>query len=213
MTPDNVDMLLLENQLFLEDYNEYFQYQLIESAKEGKEYYIRGIVSKAGVLNKNKRIYPQQVMSEAIQSILPDVEKGRFVGELDHPPTPKINVNKISHRISKIAMAPDGTVISEMVVLDTPEGLILKKLIDGKVGLGVSTRATGGVKPAFNLGEGVVEVLPGLKMRAIDVVFDPSAGDQYGRPNFFAESVITEGGIILTKTPTLSQLVDELFGR
>ena len=110
-------------------------------------------------------------------------------------------------------MAADGTVLSEMIVLDTDEGKNLKRLIDGKVGLGVSTRATGGVKPAFNLGEGVVEVLPGLRMRAIDVVFDPSAGDQYGRPNFFAESVITEGGIILTKTPTLSQLVDELFGR
>ena len=81
MINDNVDLLLLENQLFLEDYNEFFQYNLMESSKDGKEYYIRGIVSKAGVLNKNKRLYPMSVMQESINSILPDVEKGRFVGE------------------------------------------------------------------------------------------------------------------------------------
>lgn len=54
-----------------------------------------------------------------------------------------------------------------MVVLDTSEGRELKKLIEGGVRLGVSTRALGGVKPSRQLGEGVVEVLPGLRMKQL----------------------------------------------
>lgn len=106
--------------------------------------------------------------------------------------SPKINVNKISHKITKLEMMPDGAVIAEMVVLDTTEGLELQNLIRGGVHLGVSTRALGGVKPYHGeLGEGLVEVLPGLNFKAIDVVFDPSAGED-GRPDFVNEDVINE---------------------
>lgn len=197
--------------MFLEDYQETFQYQLTESAQEGKNFMIRGVVSRAGVLNKNKRIYPMQVMEEAINSIQESVKAGGFVGELDHPPTPKINVNKISHKITKIEMAPDGAVLAEMVVLDTSEGTELKKLIQGGVRLGVSTRALGGVRP-YNgpLGEGLLEVQRGLNLKAIDVVFDPSAGDD-GRPDFVMESV-TESGIVLGYSPKFEQVWNDVFG-
>ena len=200
----------MNNMMFLEDYQETFQYQLTESYDAKKGFYIRGIVSRAGVLNKNKRLYPLSVMEEAVSSIQNDVKSGGFVGELDHPPTPKINVNKISHKITKLEMASDGAVLAEMIVLDTSEGRELKKLIEGGVRLGVSTRALGGVKPSRQLGEGVVEVLPGLKMKAIDVVFDPSAGDD-GRPDFVAESV-TESGIVLGYSPKFERVWSDIFG-
>ena len=114
--------------LFLEDYEDVFEYQLMESSKESKDYFIRGVVSRAGTRNKNRRIYPMTVMEEAVGSLQEAVSSGGFVGELDHPPTPKINVNKISHKITKLKMAPDGAVLAEMVVLDTDEGKTLKKI-------------------------------------------------------------------------------------
>lgn len=194
--------------LYLEDYEDVFQYQLMESTKENKDYFIRGVVSRAGTFNKNRRKYPMPVMEEAINSIQEAVANGGFVGELDHPPTPKINVNKISHKITKLRMAPDGAVLAEMVVLDTDEGRQLKKLIDGGVRLGVSTRGLGGVKP---LGEGMVEVQPGFKMKAIDVVFDPSAGSD-GRPNFVTEGV-TEHGVIMGHTRNFERVWEDVFGR
>jgi len=125
--------------------------------------------------------------------------------------SPKININKISHKITKLKMAPDGAVLAEMVVLDTVEGKTLKKLIDGGVRLGVSTRGLGGVKP-YNgpLGEGLVEVQPGFTMKAIDVVFDPSAGTD-GRPNFVTEDT-TENGIILGHTAKFERVWDDVFG-
>ena len=197
--------------LYLEDYEDVFEYQLMETTKENKDYFIRGVVSRAGTKNKNKRIYPIGVMEATINDLQEAVGNGGFVGELDHPPTPKINVNKISHKITKLKMAPDGAVLAEMVVLDTDEGQTLKKLIDGGVRLGVSTRGLGGVKPYMGpLGEGLVEVQPGFKMKAIDVVFDPSAGAD-GRPNFVTEDV-TESGIHLGHTRKLEQVWNDVFG-
>jgi len=198
-------------QLFLEDYTDVFKYQLLESSKDKLGYYIRGIVSRAGTKNKNKRIYPIPVMENAVNELQEAVASGGFVGELDHPPTPKININKISHKITKLKMAPDGAVLAEMVVLDTDEGKTLKKLIDGGVRLGVSTRGLGGVKPYVGeLGEGLVEVQPGFRMKAIDVVFDPSAGKD-GRPNFVTEDV-TENGIVLGHTANFEKVWNDVFG-
>jgi len=197
--------------MFLEDYQETFQYQLTESAQDGKDFFIRGVVSRAGVKNKNGRIYPFPVMEQALASIKENITAGGFVGELDHPPTPKINVNKISHKITKCEMAPDGAVLAEMVVLDTTEGRELKQLIKGGVRLGVSTRALGGVKQVRgNLGESILEVQPGLNLKAIDVVFDPSAGAD-GRPDFVAES-ITESGIILGHSRKFEQVWEDVSG-
>lgn len=202
----------MDDSMFLEDFTPVFQYQLTE-ATEGKPkgFYINGVVSRCDVLNKNKRVYPRAVMEEAINSIQESVKGGGFVGELDHPPTPKINVDKISHKITKVELAPDGAVLAEMVVLDTTQGRELKKLIEGGVRLGVSTRALGGVKQSNALGEGVLEVLPGLNLKAIDVVFDPSAGED-GRPDFVSESTIYESSDGGNGTRVFSSVWSDEFG-
>lgn len=203
----------MSDSMFLEDFTSVFQYQLVE-ATEGrpKGFYINGIVSRCDVMNKNKRIYPRAVMEEAVNNIQESVKSGGFVGELDHPPTPKINVDKISHKITKVELAPDGAVLAEMVVLDTTKGRELKKLIEGGVRLGVSTRALGGVKQSTGgLGEGVLEVLPGLNLKAIDVVFDPSAGED-GRPDFVSESTIYESSDSPTGKKVFSSIWSDEFG-
>jgi len=198
--------------MFLVEYEDFFNYQLVESTSDSKGYYIRGVVSRAEKPNKNKRIYPKPVMEQAINEVAEAVKVGGFVGEVDHPASPKVNVDRISHKITKLELANDGAVLAEMVILDTPQGIILKRLIDGGVKLGVSTRAIGGLKPYSGpLGEGYLEVQPGLKLKAIDVVFDPSAGDD-GRPDFVTEGV-TENGIILGHTSKFEQVWDDIFGK
>ena len=125
--------------------------------------------------------------------------------------SPKINVERISHKITKIDMMEDGAVVAEMEVLDTPHGRILKQLINEGVHLGVSTRALGKVTPYRGpLGEGLVEVSSGLNLKAIDIVFEPSAGDD-GRPNFFAESVEDLYAIEQFKKKTLTDVVKDVF--
>jgi len=75
----------MEKQMFLEDYQETFQFQQINEAETEGGYFIRGIVSRAGAANKNRRVYPIPVMAKAISSLQEKIAKGGFVGELDHP--------------------------------------------------------------------------------------------------------------------------------
>lgn len=192
----------------LEDFNFIEKYELVESKLPSK-HILRGVFSRADIPNKNKRVYPRSVLESCINEAQPIVGQRGLVGELDHPPTPKINIRGISHIITKLAMAPDGAVLGEIEALDTDPGQQLKKLMEAHVRLGVSTRGLGSVKPYSGpLGEGLVEVAPGYRMKAIDIVFDPSA-------DTFPEAVVEEtsdGNIVLGSTIDFRKVWQEVFG-
>jgi len=204
------DDKLLTEQLFETD--DAFRYEIIKEDVNGKKkYLIRGSFSKADVVNKNKRLYPRNVMAESLKECTEMMSQNRMVGELEHPASPKINLERISHKINKLELAEDGTLLGEMEVLDTPTGKILQTLIDSNVGLGVSTRGTGSVKKIkYQVKEGVfedvLEVQPDFKLRAIDIVFDPSAGE-FGTPQFVAE------GLDLFNEPSNKITFGEVWGR
>ena len=152
---------------------------ICESTGEGKnkEWFIHGIMAQGDVVNKNRRIYPGEILERTMQDYNTNyVHKNRAVGEAEHPKTTQINIDRISHVIVP------GTLLRESAqnwsakakVLNTPCGNIVKGLLEGGVQIGVSTRADGAVKRNSN---GIMEVQEGLKMAAIDVVFSPSAPD------------------------------------
>lgn len=152
---------------------------LCESTGEGKnkEWFIHGIMAQGDVVNKNRRIYPGEILEHTMHDYNTNyVHKNRAVGEAEHPKTTQINIDRISHVIVP------GTLLRESAqnwsakakVLNTPCGNIVKGLLEGGVQIGVSTRADGAVKRNSN---GIMEVQEGLKMAAIDVVFSPSAPD------------------------------------
>ena len=152
---------------------------LCDSTGEGKnkEWFIHGVMAQGDVVNKNRRIYPGEILEHTMQDYNTNyVHKNRAVGEAEHPKTTQINIDRISHVIVP------GTLIKESAqnwsakakVLNTPCGNIVKGLLEGGVQIGVSTRADGAVKRNSN---GIMEVQEGLKMAAIDVVFSPSAPD------------------------------------
>jgi len=123
--------------------------------------------------------------------------------------SPKINVRDISHVITKLALVNDGAVIGEAEALDTDPGVHLQKLMKARIRLGVSTRGVGNVEPYRGpLGEGLVTVKPGYKMRAIDIVFDPS---QESYPNFVTEE--TNHKIILGSTVKFRKIWTDVFGK
>lgn len=180
-----------------------------ESASGEKTYKIKGCFSKAGVKNLNGRVYPVAVMKEAVNEAQKAIEEGRFIAELEHPQSAKINIAEIAAKVNSLAMMEDGTVVGEMKILDTPKGKIIKTLIDEGVKLGVSTRGSGAVKKTkMDLGEGimedVLEVQPGFKLFAIDVVFNPSAGE-FGSPTFISE------GVEFNKKQTIGSVFNRLF--
>lgn len=146
-----------------------------ESTSTGKKFhYIHGIFAQADVLNGNKRVYPERVLDESMGNYIRDyVSKSRAVGELVHPSVTSIGLDRVSHLITE--MRKDGkNYVGKARVLNTPTGKIVQALLEGGVKLGVSTRADGKV---ITNTRGLNEVAPGLGMKAIDIVYNPSAPD------------------------------------
>jgi hypothetical protein len=203
----------MNEQIFLEDFNFIERYELFENTDKGeKKFYLRGIFSRVDYPNKNKRIYSRSVMEEAINEISDTIVNRGLVGELDHPPTPKINVKGISHVITKLKIAPDGAVLGEAEALNTEPGRTLRELMEADVRLGVSTRGVGSVEPyngpLVGEGTGFVNVKPGYKMKAIDIVFDPS---QESFPSYVREELEHHSSIILGGTTKFSKVWEDVF--
>jgi hypothetical protein len=126
--------------------------------------------------NKNGRVYPFQTLNREVQRYNQEyISQNRALGELGHPDTPSINLDKASHLTTSL-QASGNNFIGKAKILDTPMGNIVKGLLDGGVRLGVSTRGVGSLKPH----NGYQLVQDDFKLAtAADIVADPSAPDAW----------------------------------
>jgi len=149
------------------------------SLGKGKDYFIEGIFLQSELKNRNGRMYPEKVMDKEVQRYCEEyIDKNRAYGELGHPDSPSINLDRVSHMI--VSLRKDGTnYIGKAKILDTPMGKIAKGLLDGGANLGVSSRALGSLKTN---NEGVQIVQDDFMLStAADIVADPSAPDAFVR--------------------------------
>jgi len=146
---------------------------------KGKEYFIEGIFLQSELKNRNGRMYPESIMDNEVgRYIKESVEKNRAYGELGHPDTPSINLDRVSHMI--VSLRKEGTnYIGKAKILETPMGQIARGLLDGGANLGVSSRALGSLQTN---NEGVQIVQDDFMLStAADIVADPSAPDAFVR--------------------------------
>lgn len=146
---------------------------------KGKEYFIEGIFLQSELKNRNGRMYPESIMDNEVgRYIKESVEKNRAYGELGHPDTPSINLDRVSHMI--VSLKKEGTnYIGRAKILETPMGQIARGLLDGGANLGVSSRALGSLQTN---NEGVQIVQDDFMLStAADIVADPSAPDAFVR--------------------------------
>lgn len=175
--------------------------EIISESVNGKKYwYIKGIFMQSNIVNRNNRLYTKDILDAATNTYITQfVNKRRAVGELTHPDTTKINPDRISHLTEEIKI--DGNYyIGKAKVLDTPCGKIAQALLEGGVQLAVSSRADGSVRER---GDGVNVVNPGLIIRAIDIVYDPSA------PEAFVDGLM-EGAILWDTTDPDIAIAEEI---
>ena len=167
--------------------------EYITEEKDGKKQtFIEGVFMQAEKENRNKRIYPKEVLAEATKKYVSEqVKTGRAVGELNHPDGPQINLDKVSHRITDLKWEGND-VVGRALILDTPMGKIVKGLVEGGCKLGVSSRGMGTVEQK----EGKTYVKNDYVLSTVDIVQDPSA------PSAFVEGImegvewIWENGIL-----------------
>ena len=182
---------------------------LIEDDEGKKNYKIRGPFLQAEIKNRNGRIYPMHILEKEVGRYNKEyIQKNRAFGELGHPDGPTVNLERVSHMITKLY--PDGTnFIGEAKIMDTPYGKIVKNLIDEGAKLGVSSRGMGSLVP--QRGAHVVKDDFYLATAA-DIVADPSAPDAFvngimeGREWIWANGAIQEVEIakykkIIKKSP------------
>ena len=153
---------------------------LVTEAKNGKkEHFIEGIFLQSELKNRNGRMYPESVMDKEVARYMKEqVDQNRAYGELGHPDTPSINLDRVSHLI--VSLRKEGTnYVGKAKILETPMGNIARGLLDGGANLGVSSRALGSLK---SNNEGVQIVQDDFMLStAADIVADPSAPDAYVR--------------------------------
>jgi hypothetical protein len=147
---------------------------LTEESEEGKKkLYIEGTFLVGNRVNKNNRMYKMDTLRNEVTRYTKElIETNRALGELGHPDTPSLNLDRACIKI--LSLKEDGdTFRGKALVLDTPYGQIVKNLIENDVNLGVSSRALGSLiqtKEGYNL------VQDDLRLAtAADVVADPSA--------------------------------------
>lgn len=146
---------------------------------KGKQYYIEGIFLQSNIVNRNKRMYSEEVMDKEVARYMKEqVQQNRAYGELGHPENPSINLDRVSHLI--VDLRKEGhNYIGKAKILETPMGNIARGLLDGGANLGVSSRALGSLKTN---NEGISIVQDDFMLStAADIVADPSAPDAYVR--------------------------------
>jgi len=157
---------------------------LTEAKESGKKsYFIEGPFMQGNIKNRNGRMYPTEVLDKEVTRYNKDyISKNRAYGELGHPQGPTINLERVSHMITKLDRDGDNYIGRAKIMTETPYGAIVKSLMDEGAQLGVSSRGMGSLKQGRN---GIAEVQNDFYLAtAADIVADPSA------PNAFVQGIM-----------------------
>jgi len=147
---------------------------LTEASENGKKnLFIEGTFLVGNKVNRNNRMYKMDTLRREVNRYNEEyIKTNRALGELGHPDTPSLNLERVSHKI--VSLSEDGdTFYGKALILDTPYGQIVKNFIENDVSIGVSSRALGSVSMTR---EGYNLVQDDLRLAtAADIVADPSA--------------------------------------
>ena len=141
-----------------------------------KTLHLNGICIQGDIRNANQRVYPSSEISRAVKTVNEQIAGGYSVlGEVDHPADLRINLDRVSHMITKMWMdGPNG--YGKMKILPTPMGQLIQTMLESGVKLGVSSRGSGNVSED---GSGKVS---DFEIITVDIVAQPSAPGAYPTP-------------------------------
>jgi hypothetical protein len=166
------------NKLTLAEHLSYDQAKIVlESEESGdgkKSLHLNGICIQGDIRNANQRVYSSQEIGRAVKTLNEQIAGGYSVlGEVDHPQDLRINLDRVSHMITKMWMdGPNG--YGKLKLLPTPMGQLVQTMLESGVKLGVSSRGSGEVDTSGNV--------QGFEIITVDVVAQPSAPGAYPTP-------------------------------
>ena len=164
-----------------------------EETDNKKNYFIKGVFMQADLKNRNGRVYPMETLNKEVSRYTKKfINEKRAFGELGHPDGPTVNLERVSHMITKLY--PDGkNFMGEAKITNTPYGNIVKSLIDEGAKLGVSSRGMGSLENR----SGANYVKSDFYLAtAADIVADPSAPDAFVQGVMEGKEWVWDNGII-----------------
>ena len=114
------------------------------------------------------------------------------MGELNHPTSPTVNLDKVCHMITEMKKSGNDFIGKAKILTETPMGAIVKNLIDEGACLGVSSRGMGSLQKI----NGVNIVQKDFTLSAIDIVADPSAPGAFVNGIMEGKEWIWDNGIL-----------------
>jgi len=160
----------METQILVEELSPQTANLITENAADGNMF-LSGIFMQADIKNRNGRLYPITEIQAAVSGAQQRIKESNGIfGELDHPQSLNINLDRISHVITELDVSGSNA-MGKAKLLNTPMGLIAQELVKSGCALGVSSRGAG----AVNESGGVT----GFNFVTVDIVAQPSAPGAY----------------------------------
>ena len=161
--------------------------------------FIQGPFLMADKPNRNNRVYPLQQMVEEVNRYSTEmIKNNRATGELNHPTSPEVNLERACHIITDLKQN-DNIFEGKSKILSTPMGQVVRSLIMDGVKLGVSSRALGRVDEKGGVGH-----VSDFRLVAIDVVADPSV------PTAFVNGILESKKWVLADSGEFEQFYENL---
>ena len=180
------------------------QFEIIEeqtNKDSPSNLFIKGPYMMTEGVNKNKRMYPLHELEREVARYNEEMVKpGRAMGELNHPSTADVDLERACHIVTE--MTQDSNVFyGKSKVLSTPCGKIVRALVNDGVKVGMSSRALG------TLEEGREHnTVKNMNLVAIDCVADPSY------PEAFVNGILESKQWVLADDGKDEEIYDN-FGR
>ena len=180
--------------------------KVITEEKNGvKSLFITGPFLVGEQKNRNGRVYSKSILEREVKRYNEEyISKNRAFGELGHPDSPSINLDRVSHLI--VNMKQEGAnFIGKAKILETPMGKIAKSLLEGGAMLGVSSRGMGSLKET----NGVNLVQDDYYLAtAADIVADPSAPGAFVQGIMEGKEWVWDNGVV--KEVSIVEMYDEI---
>ena len=164
--------------------------------------FLRGPMQRCEAPNQNKRIYPRRILQREFVNLEKSVREGRACGELDHPETSVVSLEKVSHVIREMTWDGD-TWMGRIEILPTPMGKIAETLIESGITLGISSRGIGSTSTNES---GIDVVQDDFQLVCFDLVQEPST---HGAFMTLGESV-ARGKTFLSRADRINRALNDL---
>jgi Straboviridae prohead core protein protease len=147
----------------------------LNEATTGGGIRFRGKLQEADTVNKNKRLYPRTVLESNVEKLTEAIKYRGLYGELDHASDSIVHLANTSHLITKLWWE-DNVLMGEGEILNTPNGKVLKGLMEVGGRIGMSSRGVGNGQVN---NEGVLVIGESYKLITFDAVADPSTWEAF----------------------------------